>query len=101
MGITPGGSATAANTLTVTSPKLWSAASPNLYTVTVSVLGESCSPALPPLDHVEAPHGFRSLRYDANAGFFLNNDHFKVRGFCDHNNFAVVGMAVPDRINLF
>lgn len=24
-----------------------------------------------------------------------------VRGFCDHNNFAVVGMAVPDRIKLF
>jgi beta-galactosidase/beta-glucuronidase len=25
----------------------------------------------------------------------------KVRGFCDHNNFAVVGMAVPERVNLF
>jgi len=53
------------------------------------------------VDAVTAPHGFRHLRYDANDGFFLNNEHFKVRGFCDHNNFAVVGMAVPERVNLF
>jgi beta-galactosidase/beta-glucuronidase len=32
---------------------------------------------------------------------FISSEHFKIRGFCDHNNFAVVGMAVPDRINLF
>jgi len=37
----------------------------------------------------------------AIAGFALNGEHFKIRGFCDHNNFAVVGMAVPDRVNLF
>ena len=24
-----------------------------------------------------------------------------MRGFCDHTNFAVVGMAVPPRVNLF
>jgi hypothetical protein len=27
--------------------------------------------------------------------------HVKVRGFCDHNNFAGVGMGVPDRVKLF
>ena len=32
-------------------------------------------------------------RYDANTGFFLNEQHFKVRGFCDHNDLAVVGMV--------
>ena len=26
---------------------------------------------------------------------------YQVRGFCDHTNFAVVGMAVPPRVNLF
>lgn len=49
--------------------------------------------------HHTIPHV--AIRYDANQGFFLNKVHFKVRGFCDHNNFAVVGMAVPERINLF
>ena len=45
------------------------------------------------IDSVSAVHGFRSLHYTANDGFFLNKVHFKVRGFCDHNNFAVVGMV--------
>ena len=31
----------------------------------------------------------------------MNNEHVKVRGFCDHNNFAAVGMATSPRINLF
>ena len=48
-----------------------------------------------------APPTHVGFRYDANDGFFLNHEHFKIRGFCDHNNFAVVGMAVPDRVNLF
>ena len=52
-------------------------------------------------DDTSVVHGFRTLTFDANKGMFLNDEHFKVRGFCDHNNFAVVGMAVPERINLF
>lgn len=45
--------------------------------------------------------GVRSLNYTSDEGFFMNEQHFKVRGFCDHNNFAGVGMAVPDRVKLF
>jgi len=92
-----------ANTmLNINSPELWSSSAPFLYTVTSSIYGTTqCSNLGKAIDLVEVPHGFRSLRYDANAGFYLNKHHFKVRGFCDHNNFAVVGMAVPERINLF
>ena len=50
---------------------------------------------------METSFGFRSLRYDANDGYFLNGEHTKIRGFCDHNDFASVGMAVPDRVKLF
>jgi len=53
------------------------------------------------LDEVSVPHGFRTIRFDAERGFFLNGERFKIRGFCDHDTFGVVGMAVPDRINLF
>merc|ERR1712205_93044 len=31
----------------------------------------------------------------------MNNEHTKVRGFCDHNDFATFGMGVPDRIKLY
>jgi len=45
--------------------------------------------------------GFRSLHYDPDSGFAMNGLPYKVRGFCDHNDMAAVGMAVPDRLNLF
>ena len=45
--------------------------------------------------------GFEPFIILPTMAFFSIEQHFKVRGFCDHNNFAVVGMAVPDRINLF
>ena len=95
--IPAGATVDARATIAVAAPLLWSSAAPTLYTVAVTVMdgaGKS-------IDSVAVSHGFRQLRYDANNGFFLNQQHFKVRGFCDHNNFAVVGMAVPERVNLF
>jgi beta-galactosidase/beta-glucuronidase len=93
----PGGQTKkATSTITVQNPELWSSSAPSLYTVTAIVKIDGAS-----VDRVSTSHGFRKLRYDANNGFFLNQEHFKVRGFCDHNNFAVVGMAVPERVNLF
>ena len=32
------------------------------------------------VDRVSVSHGLRELRYDADAGFFLNREHFKGRG---------------------
>lgn len=90
----------------VASPKLWSSASPSLYSVLATVrtakdgTAHGCASSAA-VDALSVEHGFRSLRYDADDGFFLNREHFKVRGFCDHNTFAVVGMAVPERVNLY
>ena len=74
------------------------------------------------LDESNTSVGFRSLRFSADTGFHLNEQHFKVRGcelqlqpgspvkpadsccdiaVCDHNSFASVGTAVPERVNLF
>ena len=35
------------------------------------------------------------------AGMFLNEQHVKLRGFCNHESLAGVGMALPARIALF
>ena len=108
--IAPGATATATSALAVSGvPLLWSSATPHLYTVAATVSAGACGGGAAggvggggaALDSVSAVHGIRHLRYDADAGFALNGEHFKVRGFCDHNNFGVVGMAVPERINLF
>jgi beta-galactosidase/beta-glucuronidase len=52
-------------------------------------------------DTVNTTIGIRSIKYTGDQGFFMNEQHVKVRGFCDHNDFASVGMGVPDRIKLF
>ena len=52
-------------------------------------------------DSLAVKTGFRSLHYDPDSGFAMNGLPYKVRGFCDHNDLAAVGMAVPDRLNLF
>jgi len=88
--------------INVASPELWTSPKPYLYnlTATVSACG-SPEQAAQELDALSTTTGFRSLRYDADHGFFLNEQHYKVRGFCDHNDLANVGMAVTDRLHLF
>lgn len=88
------------------STRLWTSRQPYLYQVDV-VLSECATKHNraaeddDELDRVSVQHGIRKIHFDANYGFFLNDAHFKIRGFCDHDTFAVVGMALPDRINLF
>ena len=40
------------------------------------------------------------MEWSPRRGFLLDDTHVKIRGFCNHNNFAGVGMAVPDHVNL-
>ena len=53
------------------------------------------------LDAVNVTVGVRDVRWDAVHGMYLNDQPVTFRGFCDHESFAAVGMAVPDRVNLF
>jgi len=102
------GVATARGTMSNLTVLAWSAQTPVLYTLRINVWASQlqdgvCADASKQnaTDSVSVVHGFRKLRFDANDGFFLNDEPFKIRGFCDHNDFAVVGMAVPERVSLF
>jgi hypothetical protein len=86
--------------------QLWTIRSPALYTVRTTLQSASRAAAAGNsvavvLDQANTSFGFRSLRYDAAEGFHMNEQHVKVRGFCDHNDFANVGVGVPDRLNLY
>eukprot|EP01047_Picozoa_sp_COSAG01_P042130 COSAG01_NODE_3661_length_5817_cov_5.145331_3_plen_110_part_00 len=86
--------------ISVRSPKLWSARSPALY----DVVAEVGTAAAKNIDAINITHGFRSLVFSGADGVpscALNGRAFKWRGFCDHDNFAIVGSAVPDRIKLY
>ena len=79
--------------MAIAKAELWSIGRPYLYTVTATLL--------PAGDSVNTTIGVRSFGFAADTGMTLNGEAAKVRGFCDHNDFGGVGMAVPDRIKLY
>jgi beta-galactosidase len=75
---------------------LWSCGRPYLYGLRTSVLlgGKT-------VDQVTTDFGVRTIRFDVDRGFFLNGKPVKVKGVCNHQDFAGVGVALPDRIHEF
>lgn len=85
------GEATAKLDLPVKAPRLWSVDSPTMYSVkTVLKEGDRF------LDETVTPAGFRTLRFEASTGFFLNDKPLKIQGVCVHQDHAGVGVAMPD-----
>ncbi len=80
-------------TLAVTDPKLWFVETPTLYKVktVVSQNGKKT-------DEVVTNCGFRTIRFDANTGFWLNDKNIKIKGVCNHQDHAGVGVAIPDAL---
>ena len=78
---------------TVEKPQLWSIKSPNLYQLRTTVLQDG-----PLVDVTTTTFGIRTIRYDADKGFFLNGRHVEIQGTANHQDFAGVGIAVPDSL---
>lgn len=77
----------------VAAAKLWSCESPNLYRVKTKILrGKDV------VDAYETPFGVRTIRFDVDKGFFLNEKPVKIYGTCNHLDFAGVGIAMPDNL---
>ena len=74
----------------VSQPKLWSVDEPVLYRVCTVVSREGKV-----VDAVTNTCGFRTIRFDADKGFFLNDQPVKIKGTCNHQDHAGVGVAVP------
>ena len=72
-------------------PSLWSVDTPTLYSVKVTARRGGKK-----IDEVTTRCGFRTLRFDANLGFFLNDQPLKLQGTCNHQDHAGVGVALPD-----
>jgi beta-galactosidase len=83
----------ARSVLTVSDPELWSPESPKLYTLltTVTRAGQI-------VDAVKTTFGIRTVAFNANKGFILNGKPYFINGTCNHQDFAGVGVAIPDRI---
>lgn len=75
-------------------PKPWSCQTPHLYHACTEVLVGGRI-----VDRVVTTFGVRSLRWDAKRGFFLNGKRLKIKGTCNHQQHAGVGIAVPDALH--
>ncbi|AYB29073.1 sugar-binding domain-containing protein [Chryseolinea soli] len=78
---------------TVKDPKRWSIEKPVLYTLktTLMVNGKA-------VDEVTEKVGFREFHFDANKGFFLNDENTKLKGVCFHDDAGALGSAVPKAV---
>jgi beta-galactosidase len=76
--------------LQIANPQLWSLEKPTLYTVTTRLWENGAL-----LDEVTTEIGFRTQRFDADKGFFLNDRPVKLKGVCIHQDHAGVGTAIP------
>jgi hypothetical protein len=78
--------------------ELWSITRPYFYRLNVMLISASDHSTI---DHSNFTIGIRRTQWDPNTGFYLNGKHFTWRGFNNHNDFTGVGVAIPDRLNLF
>jgi beta-galactosidase len=83
-------------TVSVASPALWSVEEPRLYRLETTVESAGAE-----VDKYVTPFGIRSVRFDVNNGFFLNEKPVKLKGTCNHQDHAGVGAALPDRIQYY
>lgn len=75
------------------SPLLWSVDAPNLYHLKLSIIRDGKIS-----DEVTQAVGLRSIRFDADKGFFLNGENLKLKGVCIHDDAGALGVAVPAEV---
>jgi len=95
-GLIPADTIEFADGITLSNPKLWSIETPHLYKLVTTILRDGAV-----LDQYETTFGIRSIRFDANEGFFLNGKHVKLKGTDNHQDHAGVGAAIPDALQEF
>lgn len=74
-------------TIQLNNPILWSPENPHLYEVNFWIAG----------DEVKKNFGIRTFAYD-EQGFYLNGQPYELRGVCEHQDFASVGVALTQDI---
>ncbi len=75
---------------TMNDPQLWSIENPYLYkAITVLKIEGNV------VDRYETPFGVRTIKFDSEKGFFLNEKPIKLQGVCCHEDHAGVGTGLP------
>ncbi|MBN9658080.1 MAG: DUF4982 domain-containing protein [Acidobacteria bacterium] len=80
----------------VNQPALWSLETRNLYKLVTELESGGIV-----TDRYETRFGIRDLKFDAGKGFLLNGKPVKVKGTCNHQDHAGLGVALPDAMQYF
>jgi len=76
----------------VYNPELWSIESPQIYRAILQVrIGTTV------IDQYEISFGFRTYRFEADTGFYLNDRNIKLKGVNQHHDLGALGAAVNYR----
>jgi len=74
----------------IKNPILWDIENPHLYKAISSVILNDKV-----VQQYTTTFGIRTIKFDANTGFYLNGKNMKIKGVCLHHDGGLVGAAVP------
>jgi beta-galactosidase len=95
-GVEDAGEHTIEQQVKVARPALWSLEERNLYRLVTEV--EAGGKVV---DRYETRFGIRTAHFDAERGFFLNGKPVKIKGTCNHQDHAGIGVALPDAVQYY
>lgn len=79
----------------IPTPRLWSPEMPNLYNLLTEIVENGKI-----IDTYTTSFGVRTAEVRKD-GFYLNGKRYLIKGTANHQDFAGVGVAVPDKINRY
>ena len=88
VSIAPGKTASLNSSASVENPRLWSLATPALYTAVTTVTQNDKV-----VDRYETPFGIRRIEFSADRGFLLNGERVQFKGVCNHHDLGALGTA--------
>ncbi len=86
--IIAGNEASVSNYLKMENPILWSISNPYLYTVKTQIVVDRKA-----IDTFVSTLGVRTISFNPESGFWLNNENIKLHGVCMHHDLGSLGSA--------
>ncbi len=90
--LSPNSKLTADANFKILKPELWNTSTPNLYAAVTEIHQNSKT-----IDSYETIFGVRILKWESDKGLFLNGEHLKLQGVCDHHDLGALGSAINIR----
>ena len=90
--IATSGSNTIQQHVYMTDPHLWSTDDPYMYTMITEIRLDGKT-----IDTYTTQFGIRTIEFRADSGFYLNGEHVRINGVCNHHDLGCLGAATNER----